>query len=115
VQAEEITLTEALHTKSFDTDESILHEIMRVDKERRSGNNHNSLPLVNVGIPLSVTIDCPIVRPMIRSAINCKKCEFFKGIVQTSWSDKEEISWSHKYAVRCGFILERKTRQIVAE
>lgn len=115
MQGGEIILTEAPLTKLFDTDKSILHEIQRVVAERNAGNRYNSFPVVDVSIPQTITIDCPLVRPMLRSANKCKGCEYFKGVVQSAWSDDTEIPWSDKHGIRCGFILERKTRQLVVE
>jgi len=106
---------EGSHTKLFDTDESILNEIMRADKKLRSGNLNALFPIVDVFIPQTITIDCPTARPMLCSANKCKECTFFKGVVQTAWSDDQEIAWSAKYAIRCGFELDRKTRQLVIE
>lgn len=102
-------------TKLFDSDLGILDQIQKVDLERRRGVNDNSLPIVDVGIPQTIIIDCPIVRPMSRYANKCQECAYFNGIVQTAWSSDEEIPWPAKYAIRCGFILERKTRQMVIE
>lgn len=106
---------EEQHTKLFDTDVSVLDEIKRVDNERRSGNSNNSLPIVDVAIPQTIAMDCPLVRPFMCYASNCKKCEYFKGIVQKGWDDKNEMAWSAKYAIRCGYVLERSTRQMVIE
>jgi len=102
-------------TKLFDTDESVLHEIKRVMKEHRAGNTEITFPIVDVQIPASVIIDCPLVRPMLRSAGKCKQCKHFNSIVQVAWSDEMVIPWFDKYIIRCGFINERKTRQVVVE
>lgn len=113
--AEQTSQTEEHLTNLFDTDQTVLHQIQEVDKQRRLGNNNNSLPIVKVAIPQSITIDCPLVRPMLLQARQCQGCEYFKGIAQTAWSDEAQIPWEHKYAIRCGFVLERKTRQLVTE
>lgn len=83
--------------------------------EHKNGNKDNHFPAVDVAIPQTVVIDCPIVRPMMRAAVNCKKCKHFKGVLQSAWSDEAEIAWSDKYGILCGFIAQRKTRQVVVE
>jgi len=105
-------------TRSFnaaDTDVEILRQMQEVGSKRKAGDWENSLPVVEVGIPQTVTIDCPLVRPYERFAVNCEKCAHFQGVVQVSWDNKHALDWSQKYAVRCGWALERKTRQLVIE
>lgn len=96
-----------------DTDSSILVKIQETMKARANGNCDNSLPQVSVPIPDSVLIECPKALPNIRQAKYCEGCGCFNGIVQKSYSDTCALPWSHKYAVRCGFALERVTRQMV--
>lgn len=112
---EQITQTAEPLTRLYDDDLAILEQIKLVSSERQNGRNDNALPVVDVIIPQTVAIDCPLVRPMMRYANQCKKCKYYDGIAQTAWSKDEPIPWSSKYAIRCGFILERKTRQMVIE
>ena len=102
-------------TKLYDDDRAILEQIRAANLARQSGDHSVDLPVVDVAIPQTVAIDCPLVRPMMRYASQCKTCEFYDGIAQTAWSDDQVIQWSAKYAIRCGFVLERKTRQMVIE
>lgn len=98
-----------------DTDQSILHAIMAVDRARRNGSHHNSLPVVTVPVPSSVLIACPMTSPHQRQAHACPGCGHFGGIVQKAWSDTDPLPWATKYAVRCGFPLERGVSQMVVE
>lgn len=98
-----------------DADRNILAAIMAVDQARRAGNHNNSLPVVQVSVPESVLIPCPLTVPHQRQARACAGCAHFGGIVQKAWSDTHHIPWSQKYAVRCQAPIERTCSQMVIE
>jgi hypothetical protein len=97
-----------------DTDKRILDEIIRVDKLRRSGDFNNSLPLVDVSIPPTIKIACPLISGCERLAEKCFECEHFRGIAQKSWSDSL-IPWHDKYIVLCAKPQDRNLSQMVTE
>lgn len=96
-----------------DSNREILDELKLVDQQRRMGKHDNHLPIVDVKIPPSELIECPLTRPNVRQALQCKSCNNYRGVVQKAWDDKHVIPWSGKYAIRCGFILERRTISMV--
>ncbi len=98
-----------------DADKSILAAIMAVDHARRAGNHNNSLPVVNVPIPETVLMPCPLTTPHFRRATACKECVHFGGVVQKAWSDTHPIPWSQKFAIRCQSPIERNCAQAVVE
>lgn len=98
-----------------DADRSILDAIIAVDRARRAGNHNNSLPVVQVTVPATVLIPCPLTVPHQRQARACACCGHFGGIVQKAWSDTDPIPWSQKYAIRCQHPIERTCSQMVVE
>jgi hypothetical protein len=97
-----------------DTDETILNAIRQADARRKQGDWDNGLPVVNVDIPPSVVIDCPLVRGGNIQAKECKACQYFQGVVQSDWNDKVVIPWSDRYGIRCAKPMERKSTMIVS-
>ncbi len=97
---------------SIDTDPSILETIKQVTQQRACGRFDNMLPLVEVVIPDSVVISCPVVRQHLSQAKNCKACGHFNGIVQTTFNDEYVVQWDHKFAVSCAFPVDRKCSSV---
>ena len=91
----------------------ILEQIKAVDAERRNGKNVTAFPIIDVDIPDSVIVRCPIYANRNRAAKHCAECRHFKGVSQMAYSDDTELTWSQQYAIRCSFILERKTDDII--
>jgi len=97
---------------NIDTDPKRLNEIISVTKQRGIGNFNNMLPVVDVKIPDSVLIDCPMARVMLSQAKGCGHCEHFNGIVQTIFNDEYEMLWDQKFAISCGFPVDRKCKSM---
>lgn len=102
------------HSVGLDSDNDLLQKIQKIDHAHRSGDWREGFPVVDVPVPNSVVIDCPLVRPAKIMARECCHCEHFLGVVQTSWSDDQLIPWDAKYGIRCGKPLERKCSSIVS-
>ena len=96
----------------IDDDPAMLHNIKLVDRQRGAGDFDNMLPVVDVQIPASVVIGCPMVRQHLSQAKNCKTCDHFNGIVQTSYNDEGPMQWDHKFAISCRFPLDRKCSSV---
>ena len=109
---EEIKLNDASLSLP-DMDLSILEEMKEVAKQRGQGDWNNSLPQVNVNIPASIVIDCPKVKSGLIQAKSCKSCPHFVSVVQISFNDKVPLPWPARYAIRCGWALERKCNVLV--
>ncbi len=99
----------------LDIDRTILDELKNVTFKRRYGDWDNHCPIVKVRIPSSVVIDCPKLKSHLSYGRACEQCEHFKGIVQIAWNDEESIPWHGRYAIRCAFVIERKTNMLVIE
>ncbi len=99
----------------IDKDKKILENIQRVSRQRGSGDYDNMLPLVSNDIPPSVVISCPLARQHLRQAMQCVQCAFFNGVVQTAYNDEYAMSWDSKYAISCGFPVDRKCVSVCIE
>lgn len=93
---------------NIDIDLKRLDEIQKINSLRAGGDCDNMLPVVDILIPDSVIIDCPMARGMLQQAKGCPSCKNFNGIVQTGFNDEYEMQWDHKFAVSCGFPVDRK-------
>lgn len=91
-----------------DTDPTRLAEIKAVSSARAGGDCNNMLPRVDISIPGSVVLTCPMAKQHLSQAKNCIGCEHFNGIVQTGYNDEYVMQWDHKYAISCGFPVDRK-------
>ena len=91
-----------------DTDTGILEAIKTVNRARGSGDFNNMLPIAQVAIPQSVVISCPLAKQHLSQAKNCVDCNHFNGIVQTGYNDESVSQWDHKFAISCGFPVDRK-------
>jgi len=96
----------------IDSKPEILEQIKEVDTKRKAGDFDNMLPLANVVIPQTVILRCPVIGQRWTQALVCATCTHFKGIVQTSYDDKNEIPWDLKFAISCGYPLDRKCSSI---
>ena len=93
---------------NIDTDKKVLEHIMQVSDQRSNGNFNNMLPVVNIPVPDSVLINCPLDRRDLHRAKNCDVCTWFNGVVQTAYNDENEMRFKEKYAISCGFPVDRK-------
>ena len=93
---------------NIDTDLKRLEHIMSVNKQRGAGDFDNMLPVVDIKIPDSVLISCPMARQTLIQAKGCRVCQRFNGIVQTSFNDEINMQWDHKFAISCAFPVDRK-------
>jgi len=92
----------------LDHDEAILAEIKRVDRIRRAtGDFNNALPIVDVSIPETVDIACPLVGDVKVHASRCPDCPHFGGVFQKSWANDQYMFWSQKYGINCNRFTER--------
>lgn len=98
-----------------DSNEEILNNLSRVDKERRNGIFDNTLPIVDVEIPDSISIRCPLIADVERKAAKCIECKYFCGVGQKSYDDKSPMMWSKKYFILCNKPADRHVSQMVIE
>ena len=99
----------------IDKNLQVLDDIKQVTKLRALGNFNNMLPLAVIIIPDSVVISCPMARQHLSQAKKCCSCSHFNGIVQTTFNDECEMQWDHKYAISCGFPVDRKCITVCIE
>jgi len=92
----------------IDNDLSVLEKIRSVDRLRGSGDFNNMLPVVKNAVPSNVLISCPAARRMMSQAKSCTGCQWYNGTVQTTYNDESEMLWSDKFAISCGFPMDRK-------
>ena len=97
---------------NIDTDKEILEKIMEVSDQRSMGNFNNMLPVAVVDIPINILRNCPMERRELHRVRNCKGCAWFNGVVQTTYNDKTEMQFNEKYAINCGFPVDRKCTSI---
>jgi len=93
---------------NIDSDLRLLEDIKAISAQRGAGNFNNMLPIVIVPIPNSVLISCPLARKQLRQGKVCIKCEHFNGVVQTTFNNEYEMPFEDKYAISCGFPVDRK-------
>ncbi len=96
----------------IDKNESILHDIRGVNRQRAAGNYDNTLPIVKVDIPPSVVISCPMARDHLSQAKACTTCRHFKNIVQIAYNDEQRMRWDVKYSISCKFPVDRKCSSV---
>jgi hypothetical protein len=100
---------------NIDNDPKLLQEIMEVSEQRSIGNFDNMLPIANVTIPANILITCPKARQHLSQVKNCEGCNYFNGMVQTTYDDKKELPFDFKYAVSCGYPSDRKCMSVCIE
>jgi hypothetical protein len=71
---------------------------------------NNMLPIVDVELDESLVIKCPMVDFKNRRVSACKKCTNWAG-VSMKCNDMTQ-SWENKFAIRCGFIMDRSVSKI---
>jgi len=100
---------------NIDTDNTVLDFLTEINSKRASGDFNNMLPVVEVAIPDGVVISCPMARQSLLRVKNCLKCTQFNGVVQIAFNDKHPMQWDHKYAISCGFPVDRRCSSIFVD
>jgi len=91
----------------LDRDEMLLEDIKRINTVRmKTGDFNNSLPVVDVSIPETVDIACPLIGDVRIHANRCPGCPNYRGIFQKSWANDQYLYWSQKYGIRCERVAE---------
>jgi RNase H-fold protein (predicted Holliday junction resolvase) len=100
--------TEVKIQSNIDDNPAVLEALQHVNSMRGTGNFNNMLPISNIEIPQNVVIGCPLARQHLIRAVNCKACNHFNGVVQTTYNNEYEMLWHEKFAISCVSPVDRK-------